>query len=187
VVVLTLVGCTAPAAPTAVIIPPAATNPAGTATGGAVTPTSAEQAVETGLTIGKQAPSFSTTLLNGNIQSLASLRGKVVLINFWATWCGPCRVEMPFFQSLADTYGARDFVVLAINNREDAAKMQPFLDGIKVHFPVGLDQAGKINTLYEVRQYPTSFVIDRKGVILARQFGPFPDGAVQAALDTWLK
>lgn len=140
-----------------------------------------------GLSIGSMAPAFSTTLLDGKIQSLKSLQGKVVLINFWATWCGPCRTEMPYFQQLANTYKDQGFTVLAINNRETADVMQPFIDQLKLTFPIGLDQNGRINTLYMTQQYPTTYVIGRDGTILARQFGPFPEGVVETALKEWLK
>jgi cytochrome c biogenesis protein CcmG, thiol:disulfide interchange protein DsbE len=140
-----------------------------------------------GLAIGTPAPAFSTTLLNGRIQSLKALQGKVVLLNFWATWCGPCRVEMPYFQKLADTYKDQGFVVLAINNQESAEVMQPFIEEYKLTFPIGLDKDARINALYMARQYPTTYVIGRDGNIIARQFGPFPEGAVEAAIANWLK
>jgi thiol-disulfide isomerase/thioredoxin len=143
--------------------------------------------VSSGLNVGAPAPTFSTTLLDGKIQSLKGLQGKVVLINFWATWCGPCRTEMPYFQQLADTYKDQGFTVLAINNREAADVMQPFIDQLKLTFPIGLDKDGRINTLYMARQYPTTYVIGRDGTILARQFGPFPEGTVETLLKDWLQ
>ncbi len=142
---------------------------------------------QAGLLPGSSAPEFSTTLLTGTVSGSKAVRGKVVLLNFWATWCGPCRTEMPFFQKLADANKERGLIVLAVNNRETPETIQPFLDEYGLHFNIGLDRSGKINTQYEVRQYPTTYVLDRNGVILARQFGPFDEAALEAALSGWLK
>jgi len=146
-----------------------------------------QPAASVGLLPGNAAPEFSTTLLSGTVSGSKAVRGKVVLLNFWATWCGPCRTEMPFFQKLADANKERGLLVLAINNRESPDKIQPFLDEHRLRFDIGLDRSGKINTQYEVHQYPTTYVLDHNGVILARQFGPFDEAALEAALSGWLK
>ncbi len=140
----------------------------------------------TGLRLGALAPDFSAKLLTGSIVNLAALRGKVVLVNFWATWCGPCRVEMPVLQGLNDRFGAVGFKVLAVNNQEAANTIQPFLDKYGLVFDVALDQNGSLNQRYTVRSYPTSYVIGRDGVILAQQFGPFAPGDLDRYIGRWL-
>ncbi len=154
-----------------------------TNSGGAGTP----DAAQVGLDKGAPAPDFSAQLLNGSIVSLKALHGKVVLLNFWATWCGPCRVEMPIFQRLADSQNANDFVVLAVNYQESADKILPFTQQYKLKFDVALDISGKINQRYTVQRYPTTYVIGRDGLILVRQFGPFEIGVLENALKEWVK
>lgn len=139
-----------------------------------------------GLNVGMSAPDFSAKLINGSIVSLRSLRGKVVLLNFWATWCAPCKSEMPTLQTLEDRYKVLGFVVLAIDNREDASTIAPFLQTRALTFNVALDPNGTVNDRYTVRQYPTSYLIGRDGSILARQFGPFEPGALDSSLSQWL-
>ncbi len=141
----------------------------------------------TGLDIGNQAPNFTTQLISGQNVSLESLKGRIVLINFWATWCGPCRAEMPFFQRLADNYDKKDFQVLAIDFLEQPATITKFTDQLGLKFDVGLDQKGEINRAYNVLSYPTSYVIGRDGKILARQSGPFiPPEKLETALKQWI-
>jgi peroxiredoxin len=94
---------------------------------------------------------------------------------------------MPYFQRIADEYAKDGFVILAVNNREPVPTYKPFLDELKITFPVGSDPAGKINTLYRVANYPSSYIIGRDGKILARQFGPFPEALFVTALQEWLK
>ncbi len=126
-----------------------------------------------GPTVGSAAPDFSTTLLNGSVTSLKSLHGKVVLINFWATWCGPCRSEMPLIQQYTDTQSPNDVVVLAINYKESASTIIPFTEQRSLKLTIALDPQGKIADKYQVHQYPTSYIIGRDGLIKARQFGEF--------------
>src|SRR5204862_2685153 len=123
--------------------------------------------------LGQNAPAFQTQLIGGQSISLESLRGKVVLINFWATWCGPCRAEMSYFQTLGAKYGSKDFEVLAINFQEKPETITKYTDSIGLKLDVALDLKGEINRRYGVNQYPVSFVIGRDGKILARQYGPF--------------
>lgn len=138
------------------------------AAGGADEPAAeALENVETGLSIGQRAPDFTTETLSGETVSLADYRGQPVLLNFWATWCGPCRREMPDFEAL---YRARgDFHVLAVNNMEDAGRISEFVDDHDLTFPVLLDEAGTINgSVYGSRipGYPTSFLLDENGIIV---------------------
>ncbi len=127
------------------------------------------QNVPVGLHIGQRAPDFTVKLLDGRTVSLDEFRGKPVLINFWATWCGPCRSEMPDFETIYDLR-QNDFVVLAVNNMEQAGTVQDFVDELGITFPVALDEDGAINgNLYRsaIPGWPTSFLLDKNGVIAA--------------------
>ncbi len=129
--------------------------------------------IPTGLEIGQRAPDFTTQTVDGDTVSLSDYRGKVVLLNFWATWCGPCREEIPGFQTLYNLHDP-NFVVLAVNYQESADTITDFADDLGVTFPLLLDEDGAINgDVYgaRVRGYPTSFLIDQRGVIAAYYVG----------------
>ena len=131
-----------------------------------------------GLQVGQRAPEFSAPNLDGEPVALSDFRGRPVLINFWATWCGPCREEMPDFQQLYDLRGADEFVVLAVNYLESPEQIAPFVEELGLSFPVVLDESGAVNDLYgdRIQGYPTSILIDGDGVIVRH----FP-GLVNAA------
>ncbi len=134
------------------------------------------------LTAGELAPDFRLVLADGSSLALSDLQGRPVLINFWATWCPPCRSEMP---DIIDRYNqnADDLVVLAINTREGLDLVEPFTEQFGITMPVVLDQTGDIMNLYEVRSMPTSYFIGRDGRIVMRWVGLMsPD-----VLDSFLK
>ena len=110
---------------------------------------------------------FTLTDLQGKSWHLADLRGKVVLVNFWATWCPPCRKEMPDLESLYSQFKEQGFVVLAISD-EEAAKVSPFLTERSITYPVLLDPGRKVNQEFEVEGIPKSFVYDRGGKLVAQ-------------------
>lgn len=115
--------------------------------------------------VGTTVEDFQLTDLAGKQQSLSQYRGKVVLVNFWATWCKPCTTEMPAMQAMYDKLRAKDFVVLAINELEDEAKVR---EHIKQHghtFPVLLDRDNKVANQFGVFGLPVSVFIDEKGVV----------------------
>jgi cytochrome c biogenesis protein CcmG, thiol:disulfide interchange protein DsbE len=114
-----------------------------------------------------RAPDFALEGLDGKTLRLADLRGKVVLLNFWATWCPPCKAEMPDLNALQREYGAaQDFVVVGVNVEEDAATVKPFVEKNGLSFPIVLDRDSRITTqLFGVRPLPTTFIIDREGYI----------------------
>jgi peroxiredoxin len=115
----------------------------------------------------RQKVDFTLSDLQGNPWHLRDLKGKVVLVNFWATWCPPCRKEMPDLQALYDRYKDQGFVVVSISD-EEAAKVQPFIAEQKITYPVLLDPGRKINDLFQVEGIPKSFVYNREGKLVAQ-------------------
>src|SRR5450755_5079078 len=117
--------------------------------------------------LSRQGADFTLADLKGKRSSLKELRGSVVLVNFWATWCPPCRKEMPDLDALYSRFGAQGFVVLGISD-EEAAKVEPFVRERKVSFPVLLDVGRKVNEMFVVEGIPKSFVYDRDGKLVAQ-------------------
>ena len=110
---------------------------------------------------------FALTDLSGKTWTFSELRGKVVLVNFWATWCPPCRKEMPDLEALYARFASKGFVVLGISD-EEAATAEPFIRERKVSFPVLLDPGRKVNEMFVVEGIPKSFVYDREGKLVAQ-------------------
>lgn len=120
-----------------------------------------------GAEVGLTAPDFTLEDLNGNSISLSDYRGQAVLLNFWATWCGPCREEMPDLQAVYQQYAGK-LKVLAVNltnTQRSVDEVSKFLADNGYKMPVILDRKGEVATTYLVRGIPTSFFIDSKGVI----------------------
>lgn len=115
----------------------------------------------------RQKADFTLSDLQGNSWHLADLKGKVVLVNFWATWCPPCRKEMPDLQALYDKYKDQGFVVLSISD-EQSGKVAPFIAERKISYPVLLDPGRKVNEAFVVEGIPKSFVYDREGKLVAQ-------------------
>jgi peroxiredoxin len=115
----------------------------------------------------REHPEFTLTDLSGKKWTFSELRGKVVLVNFWATWCPPCRKEMPDLDALYKRFEAKGFVVLGISD-EELKKVEPFISERKVSFPVLLDPGRKVNDLFVVEGIPKSFVYDREGKLVAQ-------------------
>jgi len=122
---------------------------------------------------GFPAPDFALTDLNGRPYRLADFRGKVVFLNVWATWCPPCRMEMPSMERLYRRMKGRDFVMLAVSEDEGGASaVRPFIDQLGVTFPVLIDPDGIVPPRYGVTGYPETFVIDREGRVIEHTLGP---------------
>lgn len=122
-----------------------------------------------GLKIGERAPDFQVETLDGDTIALSELRGQPVLLNFWATWCGPCRVEMPDIESVYQTYQAQGFVVIGVNQTTSELAMgdvRDFVAETGVTFPIGLDVTNSLNTNYGIFGLPTTFLIDGNGIIV---------------------
>jgi peroxiredoxin len=115
----------------------------------------------------REHPEFTLKDLSGKSWTFAELRGKVVLVNFWATWCPPCRKEMPDLETLYGRFGSKGLVVLGISD-EEAAKVGPFIRERKISFPVLLDPGRKVNDEFVVQGIPESFVFDREGKLVAQ-------------------
>lgn len=117
------------------------------------------QAIETDT----QAPDFTLRSNQDSNLRLADMRGEVVMINFWATWCGPCRQEMPLLEKLYTKYQPAGFRVLAINIEKDSEKADQFIEDIGVTYPVLYDNESIVSKLYEVEAMPSTIFIDREG------------------------
>ena len=122
---------------------------------------------------GRPAPDFTFPDLVGRKISLSDLRGKVVLVNIWATWCPPCRDEMPSMQKLYDRFKGEHFEILAVSIDADGREaVAPFMRKMNLTFPALLDPKEKIRGLYRITGVPESFIIDRNGILVQRIIGP---------------
>lgn len=130
--------------------------------------------------VGAIAPPFDALTLAGERVSLLDLRGNPVIINFWATWCEPCRVEMPELQGLYER--REDVTVLAVNLGEPLAVIQPWVEALDLSYPLVLDPAGEITAAYRVRVQPTTYLIGAEGRIQHISYGPTTADALSQAL-----
>jgi len=137
----------------------------------------------------KEPANFTLPLLNGGNAALSSYRGKVVILNFWATWCPPCRAEMPSMETLYQRLKNQGLEILAVDIGEDAAAVQQFTRNNHYTFPVLLDRERTASSPYGITAIPTSFIIDREGKIIAMIVGSirWDDPKVIAAFDALLK
>lgn len=131
-----------------------------------------EKNQEVGLEIGNVAPDFELQTLSGENVRLSDYRGKKVMLNFWATWCPPCRAEMPDMQKF---YEDTDMEILGVNltsSEVNIGSVENFVDEMGISFPILLDGKNKVGTTYYIQPIPTSFMIDKNGVIQYKTFGP---------------
>ncbi len=148
----------------------------------------AAAALGVGGTDGEKAPEVQVTTLSGRDVALSDLRGQVVLVNFWATWCPPCRLEMPGFQSVYEKYGDRGFTILGLSQDQGATgTVQSFLSERGITYPVAMGTAAAERAFGGVSALPTSILIDRRGRVRYRVTGIFAgpslDRAVERLLD----
>jgi peroxiredoxin len=111
------------------------------------------------------APDFTLKSREGVNIKLSELRGQVVMVNFWASWCGPCRQEMPLLEQLFERYQSLGFTLLGVNVDEDRAAADKMLRDIPVSFPILYDERGKVSKQYQVKAMPSTFMVDRDGRI----------------------
>jgi peroxiredoxin len=142
---------------------------------------------------GSLAPDFVLETLDGGEIRLSEQRGKAVIVNLWATWCGPCRKEMPQFVAAYDRYQAEGLEIIAVNVQESPSIVRPFVDDFGMDFPVALDRRGKVSDEFRIIGLPTTYFIDREGVIKSVFRGPFLErlketqvrGAIEGDELTW--
>jgi peroxiredoxin len=122
--------------------------------------------------VGFKAPAFTVRNLKGQRVQLADHKGKVIILNLWATWCGPCRVEMPGMENLYRRYRSQGLEILAVSlDKGSSDKVQTFADEYRLSFPVLLDSDGQVESRYHTLTIPTTFVIDKKGMVVAKVDG----------------
>ncbi len=122
--------------------------------------------------VGSVAPDFTLENMQGEKVNLSQYRGKVVIVNFWATWCPPCRTEMPSMEVLHETFKDDGLVLLAINVEQSGAKVvSEFLKESPYSFPILLDEQNQTQNSYTVFQYPSSFIVDREGIVVKKLVG----------------
>lgn len=115
--------------------------------------------------IGEPAPDFTLATPEGQNVTLSQFQGQVVLINFWATWCPPCRLEMPFLEAAYERYKDQGFTVLAVDQQESPQAVRAYFQELGLSFPVVIDSTGEVSSLYRVLALPTTYIVDRNGVV----------------------
>lgn len=123
---------------------------------------------------GVTAPAFQLMSSTGKPISLADLKGQVVLINFWASWCGPCRQEMPILDQLYHSYKEAGFMMIGVNVEPNARDAEKFLKGTPVSFPILFDPHSQVSSLYQVSGMPSTVIVDRNGKVRYVHHGYLP-------------
>lgn len=139
---------------------------------------------------GFSAPDFTMEALGGGQVSLSELRGKVVMINLWASWCPPCREEMPAIERVYQKYKDQGFVVLGVNttSQDQEAGAARFVQEFSLNFPILFDRSGSVSARYALRALPTTFFVDRKGVIQEVVIGgPMSETSMRARVESLLE
>lgn len=140
--------------------------------------------------VGFLAPDFTLNGMDGKPYTLSEFRGKAVLINLWATWCPPCRAEMPAIENIYQEFKDQGFIVLAINatNQDDVSAIRPFLNQYNVTLPILIDETGNVSTAYKLQSLPSSYFIDRKGVVQEVIIGgPMSEALLRTRVEQILK
>jgi cytochrome c biogenesis protein CcmG, thiol:disulfide interchange protein DsbE len=161
-------------------VPPAEHTPV------AARPLAGEPATEPAPLPDHPAPDFTLATPRGEAVQLSALRGQVVLINVWATWCPPCRAEMPAIEAVYARYREQGFTVLAINLQEDPQAVAAFMEEHRLTFPALLDGDGAVSASYQARVMPSSFFVDRRGVVRAVYRGPMPRSVIAGTVEQLL-
>ncbi len=132
------------------------------------------------------APPFEHALLSGDSVSLQELRGSPVIINFWATWCEPCRLEMPILQSTYNEYSAQGLRVLAVNLGESEGVVRDWVEEMRLTIDIVLDAKQEIETLYLLRGVPSTYVLAPNGVITHIFYGPTSESQLREAISPYI-
>ncbi|MER2599072.1 MAG: TlpA disulfide reductase family protein [Caldilineales bacterium] len=132
--------------------------------------------------VGHPAPDFTLPMLQSDALTLADLRGQPVVLNFWASWCGPCRAEMPELQRLHERLAASGVAVVGVNQGESASTAATYFQTLGLDFPVALDERTGVSQLYLVNSLPTTFFIDRDGIVRNVFIGPMTDAVLTQTL-----
>jgi peroxiredoxin len=139
---------------------------------------------------GFAAPDFTLSTSDGKEYTLSTLKGNAVLVNLWATWCPPCRAEMPAIERMYREYSGQGLVVLAINMtyQDDPTAVAPFIQEYDLTFPVLLEETGKVGSAYQLRSLPSSYFINRAGVIQEVVIGgPMSEALLRTRIEQILK
>ncbi|MGG4443757.1 peroxiredoxin family protein [Brevibacillus fortis] len=134
-----------------------------------------DSSLTVGINQGNLAPDFELNTLDGQSIKLSDLRGKKVIANMWATWCPPCRAEMPDMQKFYEKYKDENVTILAVNmttSEKNVESIPAFLQEFEITFPVVLDEKNEVADMYQVVALPSSFLIDSNGVIQQKVIGP---------------
>jgi peroxiredoxin len=151
----------------------------------------AEEAIpvltQTGIKEGQSAPDFELKTQDGKTIKLSDYRGQKVLLNFWASWCPPCKLEIPDLNEFYSEHKMEKITVLSVNmtySEKNKQTVQAFQDMYKIRYPVLLDQAGSIEKLYKIITIPTSYFIDSNGIIQKRIIGPLQKETIVNLMET---
>ncbi|MCH8195547.1 MAG: TlpA family protein disulfide reductase [Chloroflexi bacterium] len=128
--------------------------------------------LKVGATVGRLAPNFRLERPDGGTVVLSDLRGKPIFLNFWATWCGPCRFEMPEIQAMHERLGD-ELVVLAVDKQESSGDVVNFFEELGLTFDAVIDDGNKVSAKYRLFGLPSTYIIDAEGVVQAVKVGPF--------------
>ena len=134
-------------------------------------------------TVGTEVPDFELSTLGGSSLALNSIRGKPLVINFWTTWCGPCKEEMPLLEAYAQKYTGK-LVVMGINSAENEETVQPYIDDMEISFPILLDKAGIVSDRYFVKNFPYTFFVDENGILRGQHIGLLSEERLMMYLKT---
>jgi peroxiredoxin len=134
--------------------------------------------------VGMSAPEFTLPALDGQSVSLGDFKGKPVMVNFWATWCGPCVHEVPYIQETYEVWSGKGLVILAVNIGESPSQVQGFMQENQLSFTVLLDESGEVVEQYGVRAIPTTIFIDGEGITRNIKQGSYPS---RSAIEVDLK
>ncbi|MBU9674395.1 TlpA family protein disulfide reductase [Planococcus sp. CP5-4] len=146
-----------------------------------------DESLTEGLSVGQAAPDFTLTDQNGETVKLSDYQGKKVILNFWATWCPPCRAEMPHMQEFHENNADGDVEVLAVNltaqdNGDEA--IQSFIDQFGLTFSIPMDETGSTAQTYQIRTVPTTYILNTKGEIAQKIVGPMDEQIMKEQTDS---